>query len=86
MTCPKLTPPSVVGLFLGSQPNRYDLQMIASIALRSGWFEAAIDVPELRAKLVARDFPVGRCGSDLSAFFWEQKTRIGGNSGRTSGQ
>ena len=40
-----------------------------SVSQLSGWFTAALEVPEVKAKLVGLGlFPVGMCGADFSAF------------------
>jgi tripartite-type tricarboxylate transporter receptor subunit TctC len=42
------------------------------------WFKAAIEVPELQAKLVVQGFfPVGRCGPNFSALIREQNDEFG---------
>jgi tripartite-type tricarboxylate transporter receptor subunit TctC len=44
----------------------------------AGWFTAAMQVPEVRAKLVAQGlFPVGMCGADFTALIHKQYEEFG---------
>jgi tripartite-type tricarboxylate transporter receptor subunit TctC len=55
------------GLFAPVKTPRSTLSQIA------GWFEAALRVPEVKAKLVVLGFyPVGMCGADFAALLRKQ--------------
>jgi tripartite-type tricarboxylate transporter receptor subunit TctC len=44
----------------------------------AGWFTAALQVPEVREKLVAQGlFPVGMCGADFGALVRKQYDEYG---------
>jgi tripartite-type tricarboxylate transporter receptor subunit TctC len=44
----------------------------------SGWFAAALQVPEVRAKLVVQGlYPIGTCGADFSAFLRKEYDDLG---------
>jgi tripartite-type tricarboxylate transporter receptor subunit TctC len=44
----------------------------------AGWFTAAMQVPEVRAKLVAQGlFPAGMCGADFTALIHKQYEEFG---------
>jgi tripartite-type tricarboxylate transporter receptor subunit TctC len=44
----------------------------------AGWFTAALQVPEIRAKLVAQGlFPVGMCGADFGTLVRKQYDEYG---------
>jgi hypothetical protein len=49
-----------------------------SVSQLSGWFTAALEVPEVKAKLVGLGlFPVGMCGADFSAFIRKKYEEYG---------
>ncbi|MBN8935450.1 MAG: tripartite tricarboxylate transporter substrate binding protein [Rhizobiales bacterium] len=49
-----------------------------AIAKLSGWFRAALQVPEIRSKLEAQGlFPVGTCGTQFDAFIRKQYEQFG---------
>jgi tripartite-type tricarboxylate transporter receptor subunit TctC len=49
-----------------------------SVSQLSGWFTAALEVPEVKAKLVGLGlFPVGMCGADFSAFVHKKYEEYG---------
>ena len=51
-------------------PAKTPKDMLSRLA---GWFTAALEVPEVKAKLVAQGlFPVGMCGADFGAFIRTQ--------------
>jgi tripartite-type tricarboxylate transporter receptor subunit TctC len=56
-----------VGAWFGlTAPAKTPKQAVAELA---GWFSAALQVPEIKAKLVADGlYPVGICGADFGAF------------------
>jgi tripartite-type tricarboxylate transporter receptor subunit TctC len=44
----------------------------------AGWFTAALEVPQIKAKLVAQGlYPAGKCGADFAAFFRKQYDEFG---------
>jgi tripartite-type tricarboxylate transporter receptor subunit TctC len=48
------------------------------IARESRWFRAALDVPEIKSKLVAQGlFAVGSCGSEFGSFIRKQHDDVG---------
>ena len=50
----------------------------ASLTRVAGWFTAALNEPEVRAKLVAQGlYPVGMCGADFGAFLRKQYGEYG---------
>jgi tripartite-type tricarboxylate transporter receptor subunit TctC len=47
--------------------------MVRSISRLAGWFIAALQAPEVKAKLVPLGlYPVGACGGDFAAFLRKQ--------------
>jgi tripartite-type tricarboxylate transporter receptor subunit TctC len=49
-----------------------------TVSQLAGWFTAALQAPELRAKLVARGFvPVGKCGADFTVLIRRQYDEFG---------
>jgi tripartite-type tricarboxylate transporter receptor subunit TctC len=56
-------------------PAKTPKDMLSRLA---GWFTAALEVPEVKAKLVAQGlFPVGMCGADFAAFLRERYDEYG---------
>jgi tripartite-type tricarboxylate transporter receptor subunit TctC len=44
-----------------------------AIAQLGGWFTAAMQVPEVKAKIATQEvYPVGMCGTDFGAFLRKQ--------------
>jgi tripartite-type tricarboxylate transporter receptor subunit TctC len=44
----------------------------------AGWFTAAMQVPEVKAKLVTQNlYPVGMCGADFAALLRKQYVEYG---------
>ena len=44
-----------------------------TVAQLAGWFKAAMQIPEVKAKLVAQGFaPVGLCGAEFGALLRRQ--------------
>jgi tripartite-type tricarboxylate transporter receptor subunit TctC len=44
-----------------------------TVSRLAGWFTAALQVPEVKAKLVVQGlYPVGMCGADFGVFFRKQ--------------
>jgi len=51
-------------------PAKTPPQMLSQLA---GWFGAALQTPELKAKFATQGFaPVGRCGADFAAVLRKQ--------------
>jgi tripartite-type tricarboxylate transporter receptor subunit TctC len=60
------------GLFA---PAKTPKEMVSQLA---GWFSAAIQMPDVRARLVAQGFfPVGMCGADFGALVRRQHDEYG---------
>jgi tripartite-type tricarboxylate transporter receptor subunit TctC len=55
------------GLFAPAKTPKETVSQLA------GWFTAALQMPEVKAKLIAQGlYPVGMCGADFGAFFSKQ--------------
>jgi len=49
-----------------------------TVSQLAGWFAAAMQVPEVKAKLVAQSlYPVGKCGADFGALLHKQYDEFG---------
>jgi tripartite-type tricarboxylate transporter receptor subunit TctC len=49
-----------------------------TVSQLSGWFSAALQAPEVRAKLVVQGlYPVGTCGADSAAFLRKEYDDFG---------
>jgi tripartite-type tricarboxylate transporter receptor subunit TctC len=56
-------------------PARTSKEIVSQLA---AWFTAALQVPEIKAKLVAQGLhPIGRCGADFAAFLRNQNDEFG---------
>jgi tripartite-type tricarboxylate transporter receptor subunit TctC len=56
-------------------PAKTPKQTISELA---GWFTAAMQVPDVKAKLVAQGlYPVGMCGMDLARYLRKQHDNFG---------
>jgi tripartite-type tricarboxylate transporter receptor subunit TctC len=56
-------------------PSKTPKEAVSQLA---GWFTAAMQAPEVKAKLVARGiFPVGMCGADFGDYFRKQYIEYG---------
>jgi tripartite-type tricarboxylate transporter receptor subunit TctC len=56
-------------------PAKTPNEMVSQLA---GWFAAAMQVPEVKAKLVAQSlYPVGMCGADFAALLSKQYNEFG---------
>jgi tripartite-type tricarboxylate transporter receptor subunit TctC len=61
-----------IGLFAPAKTTKEAISQVA------GWFTAAAQVPEVKAKLVKQGFyPVGICGTDFSNFIRKQNDEYG---------
>jgi tripartite-type tricarboxylate transporter receptor subunit TctC len=60
------------GLFAPARTPRNTVSQLA------GWFSAALEVPEVKAKLIAQGmYPVGMCGTDFGAYLRKQYEEYG---------
>ena len=58
-----------------SRPRRRRRRTVSQLA---DWFTAAMQVPEVKAKLVAQSlYPVGMCGADFGALLRKQYDEFG---------
>lgn len=56
-------------------PARTPNEIVTQIA---GWFAAAVQVPEIKAKLAIQGlYPVGKCGADFAALLRKQNEEFG---------
>jgi hypothetical protein len=56
-------------------PARTPKEIVSQL---TAWFTAALQVPEIKAKLVAQGlYPIGKCGADFAAFLRKQYDEFG---------